>query len=298
MPNIPTLCLYHNDADGRASAAIVRRALGKSVLLHEINYGNSVPWDKIESVERVIIVDFSLSAEDMLRIAKTKELIWIDHHQSALEKLGSISMAWDGYRDTSQAACVLTWRYFYPQEEVPKAVILIGDRDIWRWEERDTGAFNEGLFQEYSQPDNDKLWKPLLAGDRKAVQKIIDHGEVLLEARLRRIRGEVNHYGFPVVFEGHRTLTINRRGNGDLGARIREEGYTLAYCYVDNLQNGQLKTFVSLYADEVDVSKIARKFGGGGHPGASGFSFERRETPFPREANVRILAGERGEGQA
>ena len=289
MENKSTLCLYHNDADGRASAAIVRRALGDEVLLHEINYGNPIPWGQIEAVQRVVIVDFSLPAADMERIAEDKELIWIDHHQSALDDLGSISMTWDGSRDTSEAACVLTWRYFYPLKEVPRAVILIGDRDIWRWAESDTGAFNEGLFQEYSQPDNDKLWEPLLNGDRQSLQRIIAKGEVLLEARMRRIRGEVSNYGYQIIFEGHRALAINRSGNGDLGARIREEGYTLAYCYVDNVQNGELKTFVSLYSDEVDVSKIARRFGGGGHPGAAGFNFTRRETPFPPGAKVRIL---------
>ena len=289
MKNKPTLCLYHNDADGRASAAIVRRSLGNEVLLYEINYGNPIPWDKIESVERVVIVDFSLPSEEMQRIADTKELIWIDHHQSALDELGAISMEWKGNRDTSEAACVLTWRYFYPMDEVPRAVVLIGDRDIWRWEESDTGAFNEGLFQRYSQPDNDKLWIPLLDGDKQALQEIIAQGQVLLEARMRRIKGEVDHYGYPVVFEGIRTLALNRRGNGDLGARIREEGYALAYCYVDKVQNGEIKTFVSLYSAEVDVSKIASRFGGGGHRGASGFSFKRGESPFPPGTDVRLL---------
>lgn len=290
MENKSTFCLYHNDADGRASAAIVQRALGDEIVLREINYGDAIPWRKIETAERVVIVDFSLSSEDMQQIAKTKELIWIDHHQSALDELGGVSMEWDGARDTSEAACVLTWRYFYPQEEVPKAIVLIGDRDIWRWAEKDTGAFNEGLFQKYSQPDNRKLWDALLDDDAQTVKRIIDQGEVLLEARLRRIRGEVNNYSYAAMFEGYRTLVINRSGNGDLGARMRELGYQVAYCYVDNVQNGELKTFVSLYSDEVDVSKIARKFGGGGHPGASGFNFKRGKTPFPAVANAQIIS--------
>ncbi len=289
MKNKPTLCLYHNDADGRASAAIVRRALGSEIVLHEINYGNPIPWDKIEAAEQVVIVDFSLPAADMQHIVDTKSLIWIDHHQSALDELGTISMEWDGARDTSEAACVLTWRYFYPSDEVPQAIVLVGDRDIWRWAEKDTGAFSEGLFQQYNQPENDKLWEPLLNNDKQAVQRIIDQGAVLLDARLRSIRGEVNNYGYPARFEGYRTLVINRSGNGDLGARIRELGYQIAYCYVDNVQNGELKTFVSLYSDEIDVSKIARKFGGGGHPGASGFNFKRGATPFPPEAKAYIV---------
>lgn len=289
MENLSTLCIYHNDADGRASAAIVRRKFDKKPTLLGMSYGEDTPWSEIEDADRVIIVDFSLPKEDMLAIKDEKKLIWIDHHQSALDELGRYSMTWDGSRDTSEAACVLTWRYFYPQKEVPKAIVLIGDRDIWRWEEKDTGPFNEGLHQHDTHPENDALWKPLLEDNRDTLHEIIQEGELLLDARLREIKKQVNSYGFPVRFEGHRTLAINQRGNGDLGARIRDKGYEIGYCYIDNVVEGELRTFVSLYADEVDVSKIASKFGGGGHPGAAGFHFKRRQSPFPAGASVQLI---------
>lgn len=286
----PTLCLYHNDLDGRASAAIVRRKLGTDTELLGLSYGDDTPWEKINTAERVIIVDFSLAEDEMLRVQQEKELIWIDHHQSALDKLGHHSFDWDGNRDTSQAACVLTWRYFYPQKAVPRAIVLIGDRDIWRWEEDNTGPFNEGLRQRDTHPENDSLWTPLLEDKRDILQSIIAEGEILLQARLNKIQGQIHSYGYSVIFEGHRTLAINQRGSGELGAAIRELGYEIAYCYMDNFIEGELRTFVSLYADEVDVSKIAQKFGGGGHPGASGFYFSRRETPFPSQASVQFIA--------
>jgi len=286
MENPTSLCIYHNDADGRASAAIVRRKVEGDLSLLGMSYGEDTPWSSIEKVDQVIIVDFSLPKEDMLDIQQEKKLVWIDHHQSALDELGQHSITWDGARDTSEAACVLTWRYYYPQKEVPKAIILIGDRDIWRWEEQETGPFNEGLRQRDTHPENDGLWEPLLEDDRNLVQAIIQEGELLLEARLKEIKKNVNSYGYQVIFEGHRTLAINQRGNGDLGARIRDLGYEIGYCYIDNVVEGELCTFVSLYSDEIDVSKIARKFGGGGHPGASGFHFKRRETPFPPAASV------------
>ncbi len=289
MNSQPTLCLYHNDLDGRASAAITRRKLGSNIELLAMSYGDNTPWKKINAVQRVIIVDFSLPEDEMLKVQQEKEMIWIDHHQSAMDKLGHHSFAWDGNRDTSQAACVLTWRYFYPQEAVPQAIVLIGDRDIWRWEEENTGPFNEGLRQRDTHPENDDLWTPLLEDNRDLLQAVIEEGELLLQARLNKIQGQIHSYGYPVIFEGHRTLAINQRGNGDLGAAIRELGYDIAYCYIDNLIEGELRTFVSLYADGVDVSKIAQKFGGGGHPGASGFHFARRETPFPAQASVQFI---------
>jgi nanoRNase/pAp phosphatase (c-di-AMP/oligoRNAs hydrolase) len=56
---------------------------------------------------------------------------------------------------------------------------------------------------------------------------------------------------------------------------------------VDQLQNGRLYTNVTLFSREVDVSVIARKYGGGGHAGASGFSFPRDKSPFPDESVVK-----------
>lgn len=285
---IQTVCLYHNDADGRASAAIVRRALGSETRLCEMNYGDPVPWQLIAQAGRVIVTDFSLPKSDMQALSRDRQLIWIDHHKSAIDQLSDIAATLPGIRDTSEAACVLTWNFFFPEQTVPKAIMLIGDRDIWRWSLPDTGPFSEGLFQQNSHPDNDQIWGPLLDDDTHILNHLIEGGKVLVEARWNSIRRMVSRYGFEVKFEGYRTMAINNRGSGEMGQFIRELGFQIAYCYVDLRQNGDLMTVVTLYSDSVDVSEIATKFGGGGHPGAAGFSFERSVTPFPPGANVEL----------
>ena len=289
MKNI--LCLYHGDADGEASAAVVRHKLGPEVYLHRINYGDPTPWPLINEADQVVIVDFSLPPQEMLETADSSQLTWIDHHQSAIQEMEEISSAWPGIRDTSEAACVLTWKYYFPDQPVPRAVVLIGDRDIWRWEEPETGAFNEGLYHRDSRPEHDDLWKPLLENDQDLLHEIIREGEILYQARLEKIKRQVDAYGYEVQFEGFRSLAINVRGNGDLGSRIRELGYEIGYCYVDVLQEEGLMTKVTLFSDQIDVSKLAQKFGGGGHPGASGFQFPRNGTPFPSEAEVKKAPG-------
>ncbi|MDH3944066.1 MAG: hypothetical protein OEV06_08240, partial [Anaerolineae bacterium] len=276
-----TVCLHHNDADGRACGAIVRRAFNGDVGLFEMDYGDPIPWEAVQGSEKVIVADFSLSAEDMLRLAQDRQLIWIDHHKTSLNELHDIAQNWPGQRDVGEAACVLTWRYFFPDLPVPRAVVLIGDRDIWRWAEPETGAFGEGLFNQDTDPANDQLWRPLLDDETKAVEELVSKGGMLRDARLKSIERKIASYGHPVLFEGHRTLVVNDRGSGEMGAHIQEAGYEIGYCYLDNIQDGQLVTFVTLYSKHVDVSEIAKRFGGGGHPGAAGFSFPRRETPFP-----------------
>lgn len=275
------LCFYHNDADGRSSAAIVRRALGSDVILYEINYGDTVPWDQIEQAEHVTMVDFSLPLAEMQRMANGRRFTWIDHHISAINELREAASAWEGLQDLSVAACILSWKYFFPDQPVPRAITLIGDRDIWSNSYPESALFGEGLNQQEARPENDKLWRPLLDDDPQAVQKLIDLGSVLHEARLRDIRRSVARFGQKVNFEGHYTLAVNRRGDGDLGEYIRMQGYDIAYCYIEGPQNGRPVTFVTLFSDKVDVSAIAQKFGGGGHQGAAGFSFERTCGPFP-----------------
>jgi len=278
------LCLYHDDADGRCSAAIVRRALGKPVILQSMDYGDPVPWETVEQVHQVIIVDFSLPKETLNRIMSTTSLVWIDHHKTALDDLKDLADL-PGMRDLDQAACVLTWEFYFPDEPLPKAVSYIGDRDIWRHEFPQTKAFNEGLYFEDSRPFNDQLWELLLNDDPTFVSEIIERGEVLYHARMISIERMIPRQGFEVKFNGYRTLAINGHASGELGEAIRKKGYDIGYCYSEAMQNGVLMTSVTLYSDQVDVSAIAKKYGGGGHPGAAGFSFQRGDSPFPEGSN-------------
>jgi len=282
------ICLHHNDSDGRAAAAIIRYALGNGIWLYEMDYGDSIPLEKILTAEKIIIVDFSLSKEEMIKLATYHQLTWIDHHKSALEEMDGISDSWPGIRDTKEAACVLTWQHFFPDRPVPNAVTLIGDRDIWKWAYPETGAFNEGLYQLDTRPFNDNLWIPLFENDQSTMDKILQNGKVLREARLKTIRRTLLSKGFAVTLDGHKTLVVNLRGSGDIGQQVRNMGYEIAYCYSDDLHNEELTTFVSLYSDKVDVADIAKQYGGGGHSGAAGFHFKRSASPFPPGIEVKI----------
>jgi oligoribonuclease NrnB/cAMP/cGMP phosphodiesterase (DHH superfamily) len=284
-PQQTDFCLYHNDMDGRCAAAVVRHALGQDVHLHPTDYGENLPWKTIEESRRVVVVDFSLPLEDMLRIQEHTDLIWIDHHKTAITQLSSLEGV-SGIRDVGEAACVLAWKYFFPDLPVPEAVLYIGDRDIWRFAYEQTKSFSEGLFQEHTHPANDRIWKPLMEGDQDLIQRLTERGKILLDARLRRLELTIRHHAFEISFEGYRALAINQRCSGDLGELIRRQGYEIGYCYYEDLQNDRLMTFVTLYSDQVDVSAIAVKFGGGGHEGAAGFSFGRSGSPFPESAQV------------
>jgi oligoribonuclease NrnB/cAMP/cGMP phosphodiesterase (DHH superfamily) len=284
-----SICFHHNDPDGHASGAIVRYALGNAVTLIESDYNGTpiIPWDLVEQAEQVIVTDFSFPVADMRRLAEGRELVWIDHHKSAIAEFAGIADHWPGIRDVSEAACVLTWRYFFPQRPVPKAVILVGDRDTWRWAEKDTGPFNESLHSHDHHANNAAFWKPLLEDDDPStLEKMIEEGIWLREIKLRKVDRTMKARSFEVRFEGYRTLAVNTRGSGDVGNYGRDCGYEIVYAYVDEMRVGGLTTVVTLYSNQVDVSVVARRYGGGGHAGAAGFSFLRGTTPFPPGSQV------------
>jgi len=276
-----TVCLYHNDPDGCCAAAVVRRALGPYHAFVVMEIGEAVPWEEIEAAQQVVLVDFSLPTEDMLRLRDGWEFVWVDHHKTALARLGEAMTSVPGVRSVDEAACGLTWQTFFPGQPVPKAVLYVGDRDIWRNAFSQTPAFCEGLYQLDFAPTNDDLWQPLLDDDAALVAELIERGAILHQARLKQIARVASNHGFETTFEGHRTLAINDRGSGDMGEYIRRAGYEIGYCYAEVVRDGRLQTIVTLYSDQLDVSEIARKYGGGGHAGAAGFQFVRTDRPFP-----------------
>jgi len=279
------LCLHHNDADGLCAGAIVRRRFGNDVELIETNYGQPVPWKKVDAAQTVIVTDFSLPKADMLRIyrAKGQNFIWIDHHISAIKEM-SDHAGIAGLRHVDEAACVLTWQYFFPDEPVPPAVTYIGDRDIWRFAYPQTRAFSEGLFFADTRAGNDALWLALFNNDEAMVQSLMERGQILLEARLIGIARRVDAYSFETTFNGFRTLAINLPSSGDVGHHICSLGYDVAYVYSESELDGVVTTYVTLYSETADVSVLAKKYGGGGHKGAAGFHFVRQgSSPFPPE---------------
>jgi nanoRNase/pAp phosphatase (c-di-AMP/oligoRNAs hydrolase) len=100
------------------------------------------------------------------------------------------------------------------------------------------------------------FWSKLLE-DGKTIEKYKQASDVSINESL----------GYETEFEGMKCWAINRgRISSDrLGDRISKYDALLPY-----LHDGKQFT-VSMYSQKVDVSEIAKKYGGGGHKGASGF---------------------------
>lgn len=267
---------HHNDPDGYCAAAVAVRA-GKDGRMIESDYRMEIPVDDIEDDEEVIIVDFSFEPDVMKKVlAKTDNVIWIDHHATAEAYEDEYGRALDGLRNfeaKSEAGCELAWRYFFPDKPMPKAVRLIGDYDKWAHNYPASKPFLEGIkMQRYVDCPGAMGWKSLLEGGAEADEecdKIIEDGKTAIRYRDQYCETACEDYGYETDFGGLKCFAANLFGFGSQTFGDRMEQYDACIAYVCD---GTQYT-VSLYSDndKIDVSTVCKDNGGGGHKGAAGF---------------------------
>ena len=261
------MCYFHNDMDGIASASIVKKVY-PNAKFQAVDYGDD--WDASDIINsKCIIVDFSF--DNMEELKQYPDILcWIDHHKSAMEKNKELwdSDEIDGLRDITKSGCELTWDWFFPHEKVPRAIELIGDRDMWKFKYGDeTRAFHEFVSSRYKEPNIDLLNLKIDSFMDEFTTE--DIGRMLLEKKREQINKSFEQ-GTDIKFHSHKTRLINTNLNvSGVGEYCyKDKGYPIALIWS---KRGD-KIVCSLRSNTIDVGKIAESHGGGGHKFASGFT--------------------------
>lgn len=271
------LCIYHMaDHDGKGSAAIVKRTLPK-VRCIGYNYDMEIPREEIEKHDKVIMCDISFPMEYMFELNEKTDLTWIDHHVSAIKKYDEMMAAGKykeikGLRKEDTAAIILTWQYFRPTEPVPEVVKLLGLNDIFDLRDKRVRPFEYAVQALGVNRPEDKVWDKLLS-KKLDIDQMVKNGEAILgfiKARNYRLSRGMS---FETYIDGYRCICANMA-----------RGYSEFFDSLDNIDKYDIKINfymnknhtwnLSFYSSKpnVDCSKVAAKFGGGGHAGASGAS--------------------------
>ena len=278
--------LYHNDLDGHAAAAVIAHTYQgfhseskNPITFHSINYKDDVPFEQIKKNEEVIIVDFSLQKsgewERLLEI--TTRVVWIDHHETSINKEG-VQNTLRGLRTTEGSGASLTWKYYQNAVPMPRAIELVEDWDTWTHAFGDeTLHFMSGMGMEDMSPEA-PLWTDLLSpAGNDILDDIIKNGSIIKGYKEQSGTKYLDTFGFETTLDGYNVLAINRGLISSLMFGDKIEKYDIVSSFVFD---GSLFT-VSLYSTKVHVGEIAQKHGGGGHPGAAGF--QCKELPYKKE---------------
>jgi oligoribonuclease NrnB/cAMP/cGMP phosphodiesterase (DHH superfamily) len=281
FPNIhdmlPLLVIYHgNCADGFGAAWSIWEHSRYVGYFDKVEFYPAIHGREPPSVEgkHVLFVDFSYKRpviEKMLEEALSVSII--DHHKTAIEDLqplvdaGKIAAVFD----TEHSGAMLTWMHFFPELEPPELIKRIEDRDLWRFKFEDTREIQANVF---SHPYDFAVWTSLMyenienlrkegtAIERKHFKDIKE----LIDVCKRRMK--IGGWDVPVA---NMPYTLSSVAGHEMA-----EHELFAACYWDT-PAGRVFSLRSS-KEGLDVSEIAKQYGGGGHMHAAGF-----QVPYGHE---------------
>lgn len=262
------IVIYHADCmDGLAAAWAVTQAY-RGAELHAAQYLDPPPPNC--AGRDVIIVDFSYPREQVEDLHRTaKSLSILDHHKTAEEALRDLPYA---IFDPKRSGAAMAWDHFNPGKPRPWKINYVQDRDLWTWALPNSNAVNAYIRTRVRTVED---FDSLPAG---LSMREIELGAMVLEAEAAYVRETMKNARKGVL----------QQSWGDLIVPIVNAS---TYCHSEllgELAKGALYAvgwFVtakgtyrySLRSDPqgLDVSAIAKLFGGGGHKHAAGFEVDQ-----------------------
>ena len=253
--------LYHgNCIDGYGAAYSAWKLLGNKVTYHACKHGRPPP-DVSDKV--VAILDFSYdNATVKQMIAEAEDLIIIDHHKSAMIELHDIP---NTRFDMNHSGARLAWDFFHPGKEPPKFINYIQDRDLWRWELPYSREFAIAFdmvpheFEEFERFEDDSVFDDAI----KRGAHILAYSKTVV----KKICEKAVHR----TFEGMDVMVVNAsHWMSEVGARLSPDCDFAFIWYFDH-EDQVIKVSLRAFHESIDVSEIAKRFGGGGHRKAAGF---------------------------
>jgi len=302
------LIIHHDaDYDGLLSNEVCRHFLSRTGNVTSIGWDYGKPIPSVDSLiySQVYMVDISIK-----ELMSLPRLIWIDHHATAIDEFDKTI---PGYRIDGVAACRLCWQWFQtlantaPTEPLfrqshplptkeeyimrkvdePLLIRLAGEHDIW--DHRDERAL---ILQSGLRELDEKEFSDLIQAELSCTHPVLLESCLAIGVRAKKSRDRANaatitKIGHDVLWQGITFLCCNGlSGSQAFEAGIKSHHKALMGWRYD----GQTKKCaVSLYHapghEDIDLSIIAKNFGGGGHKGACGFQASLDNMFFILEDN-------------
>lgn len=302
----PDICIYHGGCDdGFGAAWVIRRRFGESVVMIPAGYGKPIAWPADICGKNILFVDFSLKRDAMIELSSggivgseaiPASIVVLDHHKTAEAELkqwdvgpvhgfsyerleGNIAQAVMeqahpvvAHFDMASSGAAMAWQMFSGEyvhdEPPPNFIALIEDRDLWRFAygER-TRRFSAALR---TYPHEFAVWDRIAENPETCIVE----GEAILRGQEKNI-GEFCRHAYEMAIGGYIVPVVNvpyHYASDTANALLAKfPDAPFAACW---FQVGVDKRQFSLRSEDsrIDVSEVAKAFGGGGHRNAAGFS--------------------------
>ena len=278
MQREKTAVIYHASCpDGFGAAWAAHRILGERAQYLPMNHGDPIP--QMDDDVRVYILDFSFDRERMVELHRKHgqdNVTLLDHHITAQQDLSELPNC---HIDLSKSGAVLSWEHFHTGSAVPTLLLYVQDKDLWTWELPDSRALSACLSSREADFDT---WDSIARDLETAEGRLgaVEAGKAVLRSREQDVReiaqsahiGQVGEHLVPVV-----NSPIMQSEIGEYLVNAHPES-PFAAIYFD-VSPAVRKWSLRSRSNGFDVSRLAKQFGGGGHPGAAGFSQSIQSQP-------------------
>lgn len=225
--------------------------------------------------KNIIMIDFTFKASTLKKIdAVASRFAILDHHVTALNEINEAGLAKRSVLDMEHSGCWLGWYYAHHDGDppMPEFMEYIQDRDLWKWELENTEAFTASFFGTV-EFDLDE-WLKL--HDEDLVKQHISDGKVIVKHNSLEINNLANH-AIDLQWNGYNIKVINSTSHiSKLGNQLAKEcDFALLWLYDSKRRCIKVSLRSDSEGNNVNVSNIAKDFGGGGHPNAAGFTWRK-----------------------
>ncbi len=271
MKNIAIL--YHSGcSDGFGAAWAAWKKFGNRAEYIALRH-QTHPSKSLENKE-VYLLDITFFAKDLAWLIRHAESVTtIDHHAQALPE---IRKATRYSFDTKKSGATLAWAFFHPKKPTPRMLRHIEDIDIWRFSYPKT---NEIMAALDAEPMEFGAWNRFAEKLESPAHRtrIIATGSTLLKYQTKLAK-ELASKAVEVRLHGYRAGVVN---SPVLNSEIGHELYENLKFPIGIVWSRKADHYsVSLRSKRVNVARLARRFGGGGHPGAAGIKLPLN-APLP-----------------
>lgn len=264
----PIAVLYHESCpDGFGAAYAAWKKFGDTAEYIPVKYGDEPPAGL--AGREVYIVDFCYEDQEQLGMLarEAKRLVVLDHHKSNREQVESTP---EHVYDANRSGATIAWNYFHPETPAPRLMRYLEDGDLYRFDLPEThDIFSYLLVLPYHFDVWDRLAQSLEDPAERA--RILEKSAAYTEFSDALVHASVNKAKL-VRFEGREVYFAATYPNITVKSAVGNALYTKQPPFALVVTAHPTGYGVSIRGDgSVDVSKIAEKYGGGGHPGSAGF---------------------------
>lgn len=260
-----TVIVYHgNCPDGFGGAYSAWKKFGDSASYIPVYHGYPSPEGL--TGKEIYIIDFSYPDGVLLEIEKNaKRLVVLDHHEGVQTLVEAVK---EHVYDSNRSGTGIAWEYFHPGVPLPRLLAYIQDNDLWRHalpHYKEVGAYMSIVAFEF-----DVFEKIVLkAESEEGFKEIIEKGKAYAEYYDYMCKNYANQ-AEEVDFDGYKILAVTapRIFRSEVGHILATRKPPFAIVWYPNAG----KWHFSLRGDgSIDLTEVAKKHGGNGHPNAASF---------------------------